>query len=175
MSPLFIEPDCEGGTDQDRSLTAQPFRKRGVGGLSHIRHNEKMPSENAPRLTVAVLNSSEDVLELFRVLLEAEGFNTAAAHVPDIERGDTDVLRFMEQHDPRVVIYDLCPPYQQTWTFAKLLMASDALRNRKIIFTTTNKKQLEKVSGPLDAYEIAEKPYDFQRVVEVVKAAASSL
>jgi hypothetical protein len=90
-----------------------------------------MSKSDQTKPTVAIFNSSEDVVELFRILLERDGFNTVAAHVPDIERGETDVLDFMAKHDPRAVIYDLPPPYQQTWTFAKLLISSDAFKDRK--------------------------------------------
>ncbi len=123
--------------------------------------------------TVAVLNASEDVVELFRVLLEAEGYNTVGAHVPQFERGDADILEFMNKHNPEAIIYDVPPPYEQSWTFARMVMNLEVMKGRKIVFTTTNKARLEAVTGDISSFEIAQKPYDFQKVVEAVKKVLS--
>jgi DNA-binding NtrC family response regulator len=124
-----------------------------------------------PKPTVAIFNTSEDVVELFRVLLEAEGFNTTRLHITDIERGNVDMLKYLSDHDPAAIIYDIAPPYEQSWNVAKQLLDMKAMQHRKVIFTTTNKRRLEAIIGEVHPFEIAQKPYDFQQVVEAVKKA----
>jgi hypothetical protein len=38
------------------------------------------------------------------------------------------------------------------------------------VLTTTNKKRLEELVGPTDAFEIVGKPYDLEMIVGAVKA-----
>jgi len=121
--------------------------------------------------TIAILNTNEDIIELLRHFLEQAGFNTVAGHVPSIQRGDMDVLDFIRQHNPDVIVYDVPPPYKESWTFAQLLRSSDPIKTRPFVYTTTNKMMLEKAIGEVGAYEIVEKPYDFERVVEAVNEA----
>ena len=47
--------------------------------------------------TIAVPNSNEDVIEMLRTVLEQAGFNSAIAHVPDIQRGEEDFVAFLEK------------------------------------------------------------------------------
>ncbi|HLH31137.1 MAG TPA: response regulator [Terriglobia bacterium] len=119
--------------------------------------------------TVAIFNTNEDTIELLRHFLERAGFNTVAAHVPSIQRGDTDLLKFVEQHDPDAIVYDIPPPYKESWTFASLLRSTDAIKPRPIIFTTTNAELLRQSVGETGAYEIVQKPYDFEKIVRAVE------
>jgi CheY-like chemotaxis protein len=75
--------------------------------------------------TVAVINSNEDTVEMLRLILEREGFNTATGHISDIKRGTIDFLEFMKQHDPAIVVYDVGHPYKENWTFLQLLMNTE--------------------------------------------------
>jgi len=126
-------------------------------------------------LSVAVVNSSEDTVEMLRTLLEREGWEVVTAHVDDIKRGRYDLLQMLEGRDPRVVIWDVSPPYDQNWTFLKLVRSSRAMDERTVIVTTTNKPALERFVGPTDAIEIFTKPYDVDVLIEsmsrLVKAA----
>lgn len=126
-------------------------------------------------LSVAVVNSSEDTVEMLRTLLEREGWEVVTAHVDDIKRGRYDFLQMLEGRDPRVVIWDVSPPYDQNWTFLKLVRSSRAMDERTVIVTTTNKPALERFVGPTDAVEIFTKPYDVEvlidRITRTLKAA----
>jgi DNA-binding response OmpR family regulator len=118
--------------------------------------------------TIAVVNSSEDTVDMLRVLLEREGWEVATAHVDDIKRGRTDIVQLMESRDPRVVIWDISPPYEQNWAFLRLLRTSRVMDERTIIVTTTNKPALERFVGPTDAIEIFTKPYDVDLLIESI-------
>jgi DNA-binding NtrC family response regulator len=118
--------------------------------------------------TIAIINSSEDTVEMLRALLEREGWRTAECHLDDIKRGRIDFLKFLETHDPGVIIYDVPPPYDQNWAFLRLLRSSRAMESRVVIVTTTNKPALERFVGPTDALEIFTKPYDVDMLVETI-------
>jgi DNA-binding response OmpR family regulator len=120
---------------------------------------------------VAVINSSEDVVRVLRDALEDEGFKTVAAHVPDIKSGNEDLIEFLEYHDPRAIIYDVSLPYEENWTFLKLVRSTAAAQGRTFIVTTTNKSALESIVGETDSQEIIGKPYDLEQVVASVRKA----
>lgn len=117
---------------------------------------------------VAVINSSEDTVEMLRTLLEQDGWQAVDAHVDDIKRGRTDFLKFLEVHDPGVIIWDVPPPYDQNWAFLRLVRSSEGMQGRIIIVTTTNKAALERFVGPTDAIEIFTKPYDVDILIDTI-------
>jgi DNA-binding NtrC family response regulator len=115
---------------------------------------------------VAVINSNADTVEMLRLALQQAGFESVTAHIEEIKRGLLDCLK---EHDPRVVIYDIPPPYDQNWEFLKLLRMTEAMRDRAVVVTTTHKGHLEKLVGPTDAIEIVGKPYDLDQVIRAVQ------
>jgi len=122
---------------------------------------------------VAVFNSSQDTVELLQVLLQREGWSTVAGHIDDLERGRLDLVRFVEQHRPAVVVSDVAMPYADNWAFLRLVRDSAALRDVPFVATTTNKPALEQLVGPETAgvIEIVGKPSELDRVVEAVHRA----
>ena len=110
--------------------------------------------------TIAVFNSSEDTVELLRTVLEAEGFQTVVGHIPDVKKGEMDLIEFVNHHTPAVIIYDISPPYDANWRFLRLVRSVEPLKPRQFVITTTNKPALESLVGANDALEIIGKPYD---------------
>jgi DNA-binding response OmpR family regulator len=122
--------------------------------------------------TVAVVNSNEDTVEMLRYALQSGGFKSVVTgHIHDFKTGSADFPTFLETHDPCVIVYDVTIPYDKNWTFLRLLLDSEHMRGRKVVLTTTNKKRLEEIVGPTDAFEIVGKPYDIDEVVRAVKTA----
>jgi DNA-binding response OmpR family regulator len=122
--------------------------------------------------TIAVVNSNEDTVEMLRCALQIGGFKSVVtAHIHDFKTGSADFTSFLETTDPSVLVYDVTIPYDRNWTFLRLLLDSEHMRGRKVVVTTTNKKRLEEMVGPTDAFEIVGKPYDIDEVVRAVKAA----
>jgi DNA-binding NarL/FixJ family response regulator len=121
---------------------------------------------------IAVVNSSEDTVEMLRHCLTDFGFTSiVTGHIHDFKTGEENFPNFVRQHDPAVMIYDVSIPYDKNWTFLRLLLDSESMRGRKVVLTTTNKKALEELVGATDAFEIVGKPYDLEKIVEAVKVA----
>jgi CheY-like chemotaxis protein len=123
------------------------------------------------RQIVAVLNSSPDVMTMLREALEEEGFTIVTAHVPEIKRGQQDLVAFLTQHDPRVIVYDISPPYDENWTFLRLVQDTESVKNRAFVLTTINKRALEEAVGATHTLEVIGKPYDLGQVVRAVQKA----
>ena len=122
--------------------------------------------------SIAVFNSSEDTIEVLKMALEEHGFAVASGHVSDIKRGQVDVLDFVEEHQPDVVIYDVALPYEENWRFLRLLQSSEALKHLKWVITTTHKKRLEELVGDCgEVFEIVGKPYDIEQITNAVRGA----
>ena len=122
--------------------------------------------------SVAIFNSSEDTIEILKIALEEHGYAVASGHVSDLKKGQVDVLDFVKEHQPEVVIYDVALPYEENWRFLRLLQSSDALKNLKWIITTTHKRRLEELVGECgEVFEIVGKPYDMDQIVNAVRGA----
>jgi DNA-binding NarL/FixJ family response regulator len=124
---------------------------------------------------VAILNSNDDTVEMLRMMLESEGMIAVSAHVSALRRGHFDFGGFLAEHDPRVIIYDVIPPYETSWRFFEHLRAMPSMANRKFVLTSTNPERvLQATPAEPPVYEIIGKPYDMQVIVNAVKKAAGA-
>ena len=120
--------------------------------------------------TVAVFNSSEDVVKLLRAALDLAGFKTVEGHIPEVKRGREDFAAFLKVHDPDVIVYDLSPPYLENWRFFQVMLNDETAKHRRFVLTTTSKQLLEEAVGSeVNALEISEKPYRLAAIVDAVK------
>jgi CheY-like chemotaxis protein len=130
-----------------------------------------MGSERAPQ-AVFVVNASDDVVEMLRIILEQAGFAVVSMHVDDIKRGSTDFEQFVRQHSPSAVVYDVPPPYDRQWQFLQHLRARPYVKDVPFVLTTTNVAQLRRAVGTDEPLcEIVGKPYDLEKIVEAVQQA----
>jgi DNA-binding response OmpR family regulator len=120
---------------------------------------------------VAILNSNEDLMEILTFALKEEGFDVVFARVPEIRRGKKDLVGFLKEHNPAIIIYDIPPPYEENWRFFLLLRNLKITQGKHFILTTTNKSAIEKLIGNIETIEIYGKPYDLKEVVTAVKLA----
>jgi DNA-binding response OmpR family regulator len=127
------------------------------------------------RIVVAVINSNEDIVELVRRALEEEGFLTVEAHIPDIRRGRTDFVGFLESEDPSIIVYDIAPPFRESWSFLRLILSSTASAGRAFVLTATNRAGLDEIAGETGIIELLGKPYDLDQIVSAVKRAGARL
>ena len=122
-----------------------------------------------PKL-VAVLNSNDDLVRLIRETLHDEGYLTMHHHIADLRDGKTDITRFFEDRDPRVIVYDIAAPFTLNWQFYQLLASHRAMKGRKVVLTTNNAAALKKMCG-VDALQVVGADDDLRRLLEKVNAA----
>jgi CheY-like chemotaxis protein len=132
---------------------------------------------NKSQTVIAVINSSQDTVDMLREMLQHHGFSAVvSAHVDQIKRGQLDFEQFVREHNPRVFIYDVSIPYVENWRALELLMKTDFMRARRVVVTTTNKRALDTLLGErTDAIEIIGKPYDIEQVAKAVEAQVTAV
>ena len=124
---------------------------------------------------VAVVNTNPDLVRLLRVALEAAGFVVLIIHIEDMKLGSTDVDMLLNQHDPRVIVYDVAPPYEQNWRFLDHLRTHTAFRGRQFVLTSVNVKRMRDIVGKDESvYEVAGQRTDIEQVVRATKEASRS-
>ena len=125
------------------------------------------------RRICAIFNTNPEVLDLVREALQEAGYATVIAHIDDLKRGRIDMIQFVEEHKPDVIVYDVAPPYDTNWTFLRLMRNSKVMQGRAFVVTTTNKRALDDLIGPSDVLELLCKPYDLKQIVQAVNTALS--
>ena len=122
---------------------------------------------------VALINASDDTVDMVQRMLDASGFNCLiGCHFADLKKGRIDFARYLGQHDPDVVIFDISPPYKENWDFFKTLRDAKAMEDRGLVLTTTNKARLDETVGKdSDAFKVVGKPYDLDQIKVAIHAA----
>ena len=129
-----------------------------------------------PRV-VALFNASDDTVEMVRTMLDAAGHHClVGCHMADLKKGRVDFDRYLSQHKPSVLIFDISPPYQENWLFFKTLRDRRGLEGLGVVLTTTNKARLdETVGADSKALEIVGKPYDLNQINTAIRVAMAQV
>lgn len=128
-----------------------------------------MPSNGGPPV-VAIFNTSPDTIEMLRLVLEPVGYVVTGAYTYEVRDGEIDVEAMVKQHQPRMIIYDIAPPYDRNWRLFEHISRMPALKGISFLVTTTNQRQVREFAGPdKEIYEIVGKPYDLGLIVQAVK------
>lgn len=129
---------------------------------------------NSPTV-VAIINTNPDLVRLLRMALERAGFVVFELHIEAIKNGSADADAFLRQHDPKVIVYDLAPPYDMNWRFLDHLRTGTDFRRRQFVLTTVNARHAEAVIGNDESvYEVVGEEEDIAQVVRAVKEASRS-
>jgi len=123
-------------------------------------------------IVVAIINTNPDLVRLLRVNLESAGYVVLVIHIEDIKTAAGDVEAIIERHNPRVIIYDIVPPYDVNRRFFDHLRTTKAFQNRHFVITTVNISQVQRVVGKESVvYEVVGEASDIQQVVRAVREA----
>ena len=121
---------------------------------------------------VAVINTSPDTVELLKDALEFAGFVAVCSYTHDIRDGRIDLEAFLRQHQPKVIVYDIAPPYERNWRFFEHLRET-VLKGYVFVLTSTHAAQVERLAiGSNRVYEVVGKPLDLTAIVAAVREAA---
>lgn len=123
-------------------------------------------SENRP--VVAVLNNMEDLVRMFAEILRGAGYDVVTAMLADARRGELDLVAFLKEHDPPVIIYDVSFPYAVNWTMLEGLRDRGVLQGRGVLVTTPNKRAMQDLLRVADVLEITGRPEEYSALVENV-------
>jgi DNA-binding response OmpR family regulator len=126
-------------------------------------------------LVAAIFNTSYDIVDLLRRAFEPAGIVAVSCLTHQIREGVVDVERFIRQHDPRVIVYDIAPPYEPNWQLFQHVCRMDGMAGRPIVLTSINPRHVEQLAGrDQRVYEVVGKPYDLGEIVQAVKEASRS-
>lgn len=120
------------------------------------------------RPVVAVMNNIEDLVRMFSEILRGAGYDVVSAMLADARRGDLDLIGFLKEHDPRVVIYDVSFPYAVNWTMLQGLRDRGVLQGRGVLVTTPNSRAMKDLLRVQDVLEISGRPEEYSNLVELV-------
>jgi CheY-like chemotaxis protein len=83
--------------------------------------------------------------------------------------GEVDLRAFLSSHKPDVLLYDISLPYDVNWRLFCHIRESMNIKVPTVI-TTTNVKHVQPLAGDVHIHEIVGKPYDLDRLLEIVKS-----
>jgi len=127
----------------------------------------------AEPIIVAIVNTNPDLVRLLRVNLERAGFVVFEIHIEEIRLGVTNVESFLNQHDPKVILYDVAPPFDQNVRFLDHLRSATGFEGRQFVLTSVNSRRVEEIVG-LDetVYEVVGEPDEVDQIIRAVKEAS---
>ena len=120
-----------------------------------------------------MFNASDDTIDMVQTLLTKSGGEQTLiwCHFADLKKGIVNFDRYMDKHNPEVVIFDLSPPYDENWRFFKTMRDAKTMQGRGVVLTTTNKARLDEVLGEdSHALEVVGRPTDLQQIDAAIKA-----
>ncbi len=120
---------------------------------------------------IAVINMHVEIVDMLQLALEDEGFRSVGRTIPELERGDQSLLGFLDEHDPRVIIYDVSPPYPENWERFQTAREVQVFRGRTVMLTTTDHDSLERLIGPTESFVIFSKPFELGALLDAVREA----
>ena len=123
--------------------------------------------------TVAIVNSTPDAVEMLRHALTGAGFMVVSTFTHDIRDGRVDFEAFMRQHRPRVIVYDVAPPYGRNFQLYEHVRGMPGCEHAHFVLTSMNPIHVQALVGRDErVYEVVDREDDLMRLVSAVKEAA---
>jgi len=123
--------------------------------------------------TVAIVNTTPDAVEMLRNVLTTAGFVVVSCYTHDIRDGKTDLERFVQQHRPSVIAYDLAPPYGKNFQLFQHVRSMPAVQGCQFVLTSVNPSNVSQLVGRDErVYEVVDREEDLMAFVKAVKEAS---
>lgn len=123
--------------------------------------------------TVAIVNTSPDAVDMLRHALENAGFVVVTCFTHDIRDGRLDFEAFLRTHRPRVISYDLAPPYVKNFRLYQHVRGLEAVRDCQFVVTAMNVSHAQKLVGNDEkVYEVVDRAEDLDQWIAAVKQAS---
>jgi DNA-binding NtrC family response regulator len=151
-----------------QSASRSPIQLARAHGL---RSEQEVASR--PQHTVALVNPSVDTSEMLRCALEGSRFRTVSLVPPASSDGTAQILAFLQRHVPDVVLYDIPPPYDLSWSVLMRVCSHWDAGACSIIVTTTNRARVEELACAMPVHAVLDRLYEVQEVVRMVANACS--
>ena len=123
------------------------------------------------RPVVAVINTAPDAVDLLKDALEQAALLVVTGYTHDIRDGKLDLEAFLRTHQPRVIVYDIAPPYDRNWEFLQHLR-STVLSGYRFVLTSVNPRHVEALVGrDQKVYEVVGRADDLGEIVRATREA----
>jgi DNA-binding response OmpR family regulator len=123
-------------------------------------------AEKAAR--ILVVNDTQEILDLFRMLLEEEGYEVILYSYAILD------MQVVSQIEPDLIILDYIFGYEKTgWQMLQKLKMTRATATIPVIICTAATREVRDIEGYLQAHSVrlVAKPFDIDALVETVRLA----
>lgn len=120
--------------------------------------------------TIAVVNSSEELLRLFALLLRVEGLSAVPIAVCR-SVGAEPLIAMLAAQRPDVILFDIPAPYADWWQRYTQVRAAGSLRDRPCVVTSTNAPLVRQLAATAGGVEIVELPCRIEELTSAVRRA----
>jgi hypothetical protein len=122
--------------------------------------------------TIAIINTTPDAVDYLRNVFEQAGFMVVTCFSYDIRDAVIDFEAFMRHHQPRVIVYELAPPYEPNLRLFHHVRKMPATQSAHFVVTAMNPARvIELVGREQQVYEVVDREEDMLRLVHAVKEA----
>lgn len=107
---------------------------------------------------------------MLRVAFELAGLTVISTYTHMIRDGQVDIEAMMRLHDPKVIVYDIAPPYAANWQLFQHVASLPVMQGRFFILSTMNTKHVEKLASEsgLPIFEIVDTPHNLSVLIDEV-------
>ncbi len=138
-----------------------PTRSCAARGVARLLDRRK---QMRTRPTIAVFDDSRDTVEVLVEAFRANGIDAVGQLVTD----DPGVERFVQEHQPDAIVFDVAPPYLDDLETLRRLRGS-AFNGIPVFLTTTDPRCLASALRRGEVEAVFLKPYSVQDLADTIR------
>lgn len=117
---------------------------------------------------ILLIEHHEELGRLYRITLEEEGFETELVIDPG------DVVAVVRERPPALLVLDLLPPEERSYSILDNLRADEVARGVPVIALTTQARLAETAMASYNVRRSFSKPFDLDEFVDAVREASTT-